>query len=179
MTITSPEANEVINLIKAIGEVTLSDDCKARIDTARKAYDKLALQQQELVTNYMTLTSAEDLYANLATYTVTIPADVSFNTENFTATANVTATYNIGSAKTLTVTVESANDYHLKADYDNTLLIPYTLTCGGTTMNSTNTIVLTATGTAEESKMLDFAVDSDKLYAGAYSDTLTFTISLS
>ena len=54
------------DLIDAIGEVTLDDDCKARIDAARKAYDDLSDAQKELVGNLETLTDAEAAYKELA-----------------------------------------------------------------------------------------------------------------
>lgn len=68
LTITKTDAvlaQEVIALIDAIGTVT--KDSKAKIDAARKAYDKLTSAQKALVTNYSysTLTAAEKTYAEL------------------------------------------------------------------------------------------------------------------
>lgn len=66
LTITKTDAVlalEVIALIDAIGTVT--KDSKAKIDAARKAYDKLTSAQKALVTNYSTLTAAEKTYAEL------------------------------------------------------------------------------------------------------------------
>ena len=54
----------VIARIDAIGEVTL--DSKDAIEAARAAYDKLTDEQKKLVTNYETLTKAEETYAALA-----------------------------------------------------------------------------------------------------------------
>ncbi len=59
-------AKAVDDLIDAIGEVTLDDECKARIDAARKAYDDLSDAQKELVGNLETLTDAEAAYKELA-----------------------------------------------------------------------------------------------------------------
>ena len=66
-------ADAVIALINAIGTVEYTDACKAKIDAARAAYDALTAEQKELVTNYSTLTKAEEDYEALipVTYTVT------------------------------------------------------------------------------------------------------------
>ena len=53
--------NAVVALIEAIGEVENSEACKARIDAARKAYDLLSEERQDLVVNYEDLTAAEAL----------------------------------------------------------------------------------------------------------------------
>lgn len=53
------------NLIKLIGEVDASDACKARIDKARAAYDKLTNTEKENVSNYQTLQDAEAKYRSL------------------------------------------------------------------------------------------------------------------
>ena len=55
-------ADDVINKINSIGEVTLSNN---RIKEARKAYDALTYDQQKLVTNYSKLKAAEDKYNKL------------------------------------------------------------------------------------------------------------------
>ena len=52
-------AKAVDNLIDAIGDVTLTDDCKAKIDAARKAYDALTDTQKALVSKLDILTDAE------------------------------------------------------------------------------------------------------------------------
>ena len=53
------------NLIKLIGEVDASDACKARIDKARSAYNKLTAEEQGKVSNYQTLLDAEAKYKSL------------------------------------------------------------------------------------------------------------------
>ena len=64
------EVKNVIDLIKAIGEVAYTDECKQKIDAAREAYDALTDEQKELVSNYDTLIAAEAAYAELkADYT--------------------------------------------------------------------------------------------------------------
>ena len=58
-------AKAVDNLIDAIGDVTLTDDCKAAIDAARKAYDALTDAQKALVSKLDILTDAEAKLAQL------------------------------------------------------------------------------------------------------------------
>lgn len=58
-------AKAVDNLIDAIGDVTLTDDCKAKIDAARKAYDALTDAQKALVSKLDILTDAEAKLARL------------------------------------------------------------------------------------------------------------------
>ena len=61
------------NLIKLIGEVDASDACKARIDQARSAYDKLNEEEQSRISNYQTLVDAEEKYLNLAGLDAIVP----------------------------------------------------------------------------------------------------------
>ena len=58
-------AKNVDDLIDAIGDVTLTDDCKAKIDAARKAYDALTDAQKALVSKLDILTDAEAKLAQL------------------------------------------------------------------------------------------------------------------
>lgn len=58
-------AKAVDDLIDAIGDVTLTDDCKAAIDAARKAYDALTDTQKALVSKLDILTDAEAKLAQL------------------------------------------------------------------------------------------------------------------
>ena len=59
-------AEAVDKLIEAIGDIELTDECKARIDAARAAYDALTDKQKELVTKADVLKAAEAAYAKLA-----------------------------------------------------------------------------------------------------------------
>ncbi|MBR4496550.1 MAG: hypothetical protein IKP12_05415 [Acholeplasmatales bacterium] len=59
------KAAAVIALINAIGKVTYSLEAKAKIDSAREAYDLLTATQKALVTNYATLIAAESFYSKL------------------------------------------------------------------------------------------------------------------
>ena len=70
----SPAADNIKNLINAIGSVAYTQACKDKIDAARAAYDALADYTcdadavntiKALVTNYSTLTDAEAAYAAL------------------------------------------------------------------------------------------------------------------
>lgn len=56
----------VIDAIDAIGTVEYTPECKALIDQARALYDELSDDDKALVTNYSTLTAAEDAYDTLA-----------------------------------------------------------------------------------------------------------------
>ena len=55
----------VEKLIDGIGEVTFDDACKAKIDAARKAYDKLTFAEKKQVDNYQKLQDAEAKYNEL------------------------------------------------------------------------------------------------------------------
>ena len=55
----------VEDAIAAIGTVEYTDDCKAKIDAARKAYDDLDDSLKSSVSNYETLTAAEAKYDEL------------------------------------------------------------------------------------------------------------------
>ena len=61
---TTPAA-EVDALIEKIGTVTYTEDCKARINAARAAYNALTTAQKAEVTKLSTLESAEKTYENL------------------------------------------------------------------------------------------------------------------
>lgn len=74
ISLMSPESYQVykvdlvnvIDLIDAIGTVEATDECKAKIDAARKAYNALPEYAQKNVTNIKTLTAAEAEYKRLA-----------------------------------------------------------------------------------------------------------------
>ena len=59
------EIIDTIEKIKAIGEVELTDECKAKIDSAREAYDALTDGEKERVWNYDDLVNAENTYETL------------------------------------------------------------------------------------------------------------------
>ena len=57
--------HEAIDAINAIGAVGFTTECKAKIDAARNAYNALSDAQKAQITNYKTLTAAEEEYAKL------------------------------------------------------------------------------------------------------------------
>ena len=63
LNLSKPAEEIVIDLINAIGDVTLASE--PAIVAARSAYDALTDAQKALVTNYATLTAAEKAYADL------------------------------------------------------------------------------------------------------------------
>ena len=65
LTATINPAANVVALISAIGTVELTAECKAKIDTARTAYDALSAEDKALVTNIATLTTAEAEFVNV------------------------------------------------------------------------------------------------------------------
>ena len=65
VTTAVESTDEIIKLIDAIGNVEYSDECKAKIDAARNAYDNASSDLQSKVTNYGTLTAAEAKYNEL------------------------------------------------------------------------------------------------------------------
>ena len=66
-------AKEVIDLINSIGNVDNSQECKARIDAARAAYEALSEDQKALVSNYNLLVEAEKTYESLIAPNYTLP----------------------------------------------------------------------------------------------------------
>ena len=60
--IKDQKAEAVDKLIEAIGTVSYTDACKAKIDAARTAYNELTLSEREAVTKYDVLTAAEAAY---------------------------------------------------------------------------------------------------------------------
>jgi len=127
-----------------------------------------------------TVASVTTLYAKWLknpAYTVTIPADVNCSNSN-SASAIISAEYDVGEFHTLSVAVTSENSFQLKADYDDSVLIPYTIMCDDMQLSTGQTEILSVSGNGEQSKTLNFSIDPNQMYAGAYSDTLTFNISL-
>lgn len=61
-------ADAVISQINAIGEVTYTEECKAKIDSARESYDNLTAEQQDLIDfkTYKVLADAETAYRTLS-----------------------------------------------------------------------------------------------------------------
>ena len=77
--VSEDDANAVVKLISAIGSVTYSNykDKQAAVDLARAAYEALNSEAKDDVTNYPTLTKAEDLikgYQKVGTFKAAIAA---------------------------------------------------------------------------------------------------------
>lgn len=64
------KAAEVMELIDAIGEVELTDECYARIEAARDAYEELNDDQKRYVDNFNDIAEAEDKYFDMLRETV-------------------------------------------------------------------------------------------------------------
>lgn len=60
--VKNQKAAAVDALIEAIGTVSYTEECKAKIDAARMAYNELELTEREAVTKYDVLTAAEAAY---------------------------------------------------------------------------------------------------------------------
>ena len=87
-------ANSVIEAINAIGTVTYTDACKAKIDAARAAYNQLNSTQKQLVTNSDKLSDAEIAYATLKAAAVQAGTDQAAAAETELAIAGIgTVTY--------------------------------------------------------------------------------------
>ena len=111
---------------------------------------------------------------NDPTYTVTIPADIAFSGSD-PVYRKVSAEWNVGD-KTLNVALSSENNFKLIADTDAEG-VPYTVTCDNAELEN-NAIIISGTAENSDNKVLIFTLDLSQMYAGAYSDKLTFNISL-
>lgn len=116
------------------------------------------------------------------TYTVTIPATVTLAKAadgNYKQDAAVSATdVRLEEGKTIKVTLEG--DFKLVTGATGaTYELPYTVTVDddATPIASGATVATFTTTTAEQSSTLHFAAENPT-YAGNYSDTVTFTISV-
>lgn len=128
-----------------------------------------------------TLNQATDSGTTTATYrkdkayTVTIPADITVGGEAITISASGVM---IDPKDTLKVKVSSANGWEVS--YQDVSLA-YHLVMNSTEVRDNDTVVLSvAAGTPTGSQKLTAALDSDVnvTKSGAYTDTLTFTVSI-
>lgn len=129
------------------------------------------------------------------TYTVEIPSSIGFSTLTQTVESNIESTSCTITAsgvsnlyankKMLVVKVASENNFNLKKD--NTASVPYSyyLDDNDTALDTTNKVVLTLSGTAENDKDLTKTANNhvslntkDITIAGDFSDHLTFTVEL-
>ncbi|MBQ7546857.1 MAG: hypothetical protein IJT41_07825, partial [Clostridia bacterium] len=123
-------ANEVIGLINAIGTVEPTAESKEKIDAARAAYEALTDAQKALVTNYKTLTVAEESY--------TASSHIAINsTQHGTVTASAASAQ---AGTTVTLTAAPDDGYQLKdisGTYVEPSLLGETLTGKAYTVNGT------------------------------------------
>ncbi|MDD6447102.1 hypothetical protein ACTQ3M_09055 [Oscillospiraceae bacterium LCP25S3_E10] len=124
------------------------------------------------------------------TYTVTIPADITLNeTKKYDGAGKLTAiTYEndllitaeavrLAESKKIEVTMES--DFNLDTAASSEYKLPYTVKVDDSTEDLINggTVALFGTNTAEQTSILHFSANNP-VYAGDYSDNVTFTIKL-
>lgn len=124
------------------------------------------------------------------TYTVTIPADITLNeTKEYDGAGKLTSiTYKndllitaeavrLAESKKIEVTMES--DFNLDTAASSEYKLPYTVKVDDSTEDLTNggTVALFGTNTAEQTSTLHFSANNP-VYAGDYSDNVTFTIKL-
>lgn len=117
------------------------------------------------------------------TYTVTIPATVTLAKDqdagNYKQDATITAT-DVRLLEGQTITVTLASDFKLTTGAAGaTYELPYTVKVGDseTAIATGDTVATFNTDTNRQSSTLHFAADNPT-YAGNYSDTVTFTISV-
>lgn len=116
-------------------------------------------------------------------YTVTIPQEATVDTKNqngtYTGTLKITCTeafLKYGEAIKVNLT-STTHSYNLQADYDEEVLLPYKVTnSSGTSMSSKNTLAAEFTESGEET--LTITTTFAPTYAGNYSDTMNFTVSV-
>lgn len=116
------------------------------------------------------------------TYTVTIPATITLAkdaaTGNYKQDAAITAAdVRLLEGKTIKVTLTS--DFQLDTAASAAYKLPYTVKVGDsdTAITTGATVATFDTSTTAQSSTLHFAADNPT-YAGNYSDTVTFTISV-
>lgn len=111
-------------------------------------------------------------YTQSESYVVIIPDSMTVGTDKTVEADNIV----IGYGKQLTVSVSSQNSWKLINNDDS---LDYTLKIGDTAA-SANSTVLTAKSGETVSKTLSATLDDDQSakYAGNYTDTLTFTVSV-
>ncbi len=114
-------------------------------------------------------------------YTVTIPATVELTAqgtdpETYENDLEITADAGVLLQQGKVITVTITSDFTME-DTDTGTTLDYTVTVDGTDITSGGTVATFKTSTAAQTSTLTFAAD-DPEYAGDYSDTVTFTISV-
>lgn len=120
------------------------------------------------------------------TYTITIPkkvelapkTDAATGTVTYEQDGTVTASENVRLLKSQTIRVVlSAGDDGFVLTTDQNAVLPYTVTVDGSVITSGGIVASFGTNAAAQTSTLHFAAQ-DPTYAGNYSDTVTFTISI-
>ena len=140
-------ADKVKELITSIGTVTDSTECKAKIDAARTAYDKLTDAQKALVENADVLTKAEETYQTLTKKPADDKKDPADNGQKPSDT-----TTNPGNPSNPDTSTQPAGD----AQTDDTFIEGKVYTVGSYTYRITSLAGKTAavTGTTKQTKTI-------------------------
>lgn len=119
-------------------------------------------------------------YGLEAGYTVTIPESIVIDTETHKGTATVTAEdVLLAYGETLNVTITGIDTLVDAADAANTLTYKVGKTDGAQDVTNDTVVLAVAAGTvAGGEQELFFELTQDVTKAGAYSDTLTFTVTV-
>ncbi|MDO5152750.1 MAG: hypothetical protein Q4D50_05250 [Eubacteriales bacterium] len=119
-------------------------------------------------------------YTNAPAYTVTIPAsvDIGKTAEIKAESVNVAQDYSL--KVKLTATSGTANAFTLALENHSEETLAYTVTQNKQNVNVNDTVLTVAGGTANSSgtATLTFALADTVKYAGEYSGTVTFTVSV-
>lgn len=114
-------------------------------------------------------------------YTVTIPATVELTAqgtdpETYESDLEITAAANVRIPEGKQITVTMGSDFTMKDD-DTGSELSYKVTVDRTEISNNGTVATFTSSTSAQTSTLTFAAD-DPEYAGDYSDTVTFTISI-
>lgn len=144
---------------------------------------KYAVAEEEIITQDSTDKSGQISidYSIDESYTVIIPANVTFTDETTTVVGGLQVSdVMIKEGKTLKVNVTSLNNFKM---INGDGYINYSLLVNSNELPETNSCDVIVVHAGEHSgwAVLNFVTGLDKenaLYAGAYNDTLTFTVSI-
>lgn len=148
-------ADAVIELINSIGTVDGSADSKAKIEAAREAYNKLTEAQKALVTNFNTLTAAEEKYQEITTPKPPITTEDKIDISKATVAAIPVQIYNSGKEITPAVSVTYGGKALVK-DTD------YKLTYANNKNIGTATVTIAGIGKYEKSLTKNFTITVKK-----------------
>lgn len=117
------------------------------------------------------------------TYTVTIPATVELEkvdtdgTITYEKDMTVTASAGVRLKEGEKIEVTLASDFYLETAASATYKLPYTVTVDDVDVENNGVVATFVTSEAEQTSTLLFAA-GNPTYAGNYTDTVTFTISV-